>query len=81
MTEGRQGGLRLVRVKNAGHHAQNEAQWEEAVEALSPQQSFLGNRRKTIDFDRHVLYIQSMQRPIRSIRVKHKMTRLERGNR
>ena len=34
VTEDRQGGVRLVRVKNAGHHTQNDVQWKEAAEAL-----------------------------------------------
>lgn len=34
VTEERQGGVRLVEVKNAGHHTQNEVQWKEAAEAL-----------------------------------------------
>ena len=34
VTEERQGGVRLVEVKNAGHHTQNDVQWREACEAL-----------------------------------------------
>ena len=34
VTEVRQGGVRLVEVKNAGHHTQNDAQWKEAAGAL-----------------------------------------------
>ncbi len=34
VTEERHEGVRLVRVKNAGHHTQNDAQWEEGAAAL-----------------------------------------------
>jgi pimeloyl-ACP methyl ester carboxylesterase len=34
VTEETQGGVRLVRVANAGHHTQNDVQWREACEAL-----------------------------------------------
>ena len=34
VTEEWQGRVRLVQVKNAGHHTQNDVQWEEAAEAL-----------------------------------------------
>jgi pimeloyl-ACP methyl ester carboxylesterase len=34
VTEERQGGVRLVEVKKAGHHTQNDMQWKEAAEAI-----------------------------------------------
>jgi hypothetical protein len=34
VTEERQRGVRLVEVKNAGHHNQNDVQWQEMAEAL-----------------------------------------------
>lgn len=34
VAEERQGGVRLVEVKNAGHHIQNDAQWREACDSL-----------------------------------------------
>lgn len=34
ISEARHGGVRLVKVQDAGHHTQNDVQWREAAEAL-----------------------------------------------